>query len=362
MLNWSAKEGIKAYWKAKKLNPKITQEQALGIATAARKSALTESQTLGRQIHAAAKNHHDKQFIELEEDYKPYFEAYLRFVEKHNIQSLKQEEKVENHQLGYAGRFDHYCLFDGVKTLLDYKTGKSLRWYHGIQLEGYAEPLRRRGFDVDQKLVIHFDRKTRGWANPIECEVISYDTPYKSVESLMHAFHEKLHEVKKLKFYKIDWYERTDDEAIKKELEENSTSSESAPQSDVQGLPSGILDIVSSNSATPMGSPGLVLQPSYLYQEGKLPPLLSPESFPLVEDLLTTRRERQQEAPTDETSSHRTVIPLDKQSGVVRFDSSSPKSRTILKPLKRPSAKDTSHHPDEIELSSQRLRRLGIDV
>lgn len=267
------------------------------------------------------------------------------FYQQHNIKAKFEEYKVVNHQYGYAGRLDFYGQLDGKWVILDFKTSKSSRWTYGLQLACYRECIEKMGYPVEATYVVHIKPKVRGGVGT--AELIEYKYEFKHVKMALELFHLKLAHDPYVK-----WYERTDEDAIKKELtiklaqEVTQAAIEplSAPLTDVQGHQQETQDTSSINEQIrQMLVNGTHV--AYLGREGRQVLGTVARASESVEDLPTIHNSSQQEIPAGETSSHRVVIRPGNQSGVIRF-ASTETPRIVPEPYELPSERDISVDPE----------------
>jgi len=71
------------------------------------------------------------------EDYLSRFKGFRKFADKHNLETLGQNEIVYSKGLGVAGTLDWRGIIDGRRTIIDWKFTASLRKSVRIQLAFY---------------------------------------------------------------------------------------------------------------------------------------------------------------------------------------------------------------------------------
>jgi len=86
------------------------------------------------------------------------FLKYLAWRDKHEVKSIFLEKQSVSEMFQYGGTLDHYCLLDGVKTLIDYKTGKAIYSEQFYQLAAYKQLLNEEGYKVDQCIILRLGR------------------------------------------------------------------------------------------------------------------------------------------------------------------------------------------------------------
>jgi hypothetical protein len=86
------------------------------------------------------------------------FLKYLDWRDRHKIKSIFLEKQSVSELFQYGGTLDHYCLLDGIKTLIDYKTGKAIYTEQFYQLAAYKQLLNEEGYKVDQCIILRLGR------------------------------------------------------------------------------------------------------------------------------------------------------------------------------------------------------------
>jgi len=113
------------------------------LANAARKGTI---------VHNAIDNYLEFDVVDIPEEQKPYFDAFLSWKEEVNPEILATERKVYHKALRYAGMCDLLCRIDGKVTLVDYKTSHSIQpMLYPLQLEGYAKAWGTHGLKIDDQ-------------------------------------------------------------------------------------------------------------------------------------------------------------------------------------------------------------------
>ena len=86
------------------------------------------------------------------------FLKYLDWRDRHKIESIFLEKQSVSERHQYGGTLDHYCLLDGIPTLLDYKTGKAIYPEAFYQLSAYKNLLEEEGNEVKQCVILRLGR------------------------------------------------------------------------------------------------------------------------------------------------------------------------------------------------------------
>jgi hypothetical protein len=86
--------------------------------------------------------------------------GFLKWYGEHKVEFLNTEKIVYSKKYNYVGTFDVLMYVDGVLTLGDYKTGKSIYPETKLQLAGYDLALQEELKDliVKQYLILHFNK------------------------------------------------------------------------------------------------------------------------------------------------------------------------------------------------------------
>lgn len=86
------------------------------------------------------------------------FLKYLDWRDRQKIETIFLEKAIVSERHQYGGTLDHYCLLDGVPTLLDYKTGKAIYTEQFFQLAAYKNLLEENGNEVEQCIILRLGR------------------------------------------------------------------------------------------------------------------------------------------------------------------------------------------------------------
>lgn len=73
-------------------------------------------------------------FPELDPEGEQIVAQYEQLIQKYKIEPILNEVTVADTDAGWFGTFDSYCLVDGVPTMVDFKTSKSVQSEHKMQL------------------------------------------------------------------------------------------------------------------------------------------------------------------------------------------------------------------------------------
>lgn len=87
--------------------------------------------------------------------------CYLKFLDywKHyKPEVIFCEKQLVSEKYQFGGMLDNYCIIDGKRTLLDYKTGKAIYLEHFYQLAAYKLLLEENGYPVDVCTILRIGR------------------------------------------------------------------------------------------------------------------------------------------------------------------------------------------------------------
>ena len=87
------------------------------------------------------------------------FLSFLEWAKGKEIEPLALEIEAVSEILRYGGKFDFYGLIDGIKTLIDFKTGSGIYYEMGIQLSAYKNLLIENNLgDPEQCMIVRIPR------------------------------------------------------------------------------------------------------------------------------------------------------------------------------------------------------------
>lgn len=110
----------------------------------------------GTAVHSATECLDKLGTVSVEEEYRPYIEAYAAFRREHDVKWELIEHATYHPAHRYAGTIDRYGMVDGFITLLDIKT--TYRVYKPLcsaSLNLYRMMLEARGKGVERLLILH---------------------------------------------------------------------------------------------------------------------------------------------------------------------------------------------------------------
>lgn len=162
----------------------IRRVRLLGLgADSAKNRAADRGLAMHTALHTLATTGEPPNLGDYPAEQRPWITGAARLWLDTNPEPLEAEVIVCNPVLGYAGRLDFICRIDGLRTLLDYKSGKgriysSAHW----QSRAYADCLEYSGIDpVDRIWIAGVDDE--GGFQIEECSKSSED-----LAALVHVY------------------------------------------------------------------------------------------------------------------------------------------------------------------------------
>jgi hypothetical protein len=84
--------------------------------------------------------------------------SFHAWLATHEIEPIVVETPLVSSKLGYGGTIDLYCFLNGVPTLVDFKTGKTVVSEMFHQLAAYKNLLEENGSPVEQARILRIGR------------------------------------------------------------------------------------------------------------------------------------------------------------------------------------------------------------
>lgn len=134
----------------------IRRVRSLGLgADAARDDAGDRGTAIHLAMHTLATTGEAPNLGDYPGVWRPWVQGAVRAWLALDPEPIDSEFMVCNPDQGYAGRPDFFCLSDGLRTLVDYKTGKGKVYDRAhYQTRGYAEAFPPCGLEPPQRIVI----------------------------------------------------------------------------------------------------------------------------------------------------------------------------------------------------------------
>ena len=104
--------------------------------------------------------------------------SYYEWAKGHTVEPILTEASLVSEPYRFGGTIDCYCLLDGVRTLVDFKTGKAIWPEHLYQVAAYDMLLFDNGHPVDAVMILQIGRdETEGFST----RTITDRSPYFAV-------------------------------------------------------------------------------------------------------------------------------------------------------------------------------------
>lgn len=123
--------------------PSVTQimqplyEQVYGKADS---DASANGRSKGKEIHRAIDDYCEFGMIDISEEYKPYLDNFIRYIDEHQYEIVASEVMLCHPVYGYAGKIDIIVRNPkGEFVLIDNKTGDLQPKLHAVQLQAYTD-------------------------------------------------------------------------------------------------------------------------------------------------------------------------------------------------------------------------------
>ena len=123
--------------------PSVTQimqplyEQVYGKADS---DASDNGKSKGKEIHRAIDDYCEFGMIDISEEYKPYLDNFIRYIDEHQYEVVASEVMLWHPVYGYAGKIDIIVRNPkGEFVLIDNKTGDLQPKLHAVQLQAYTD-------------------------------------------------------------------------------------------------------------------------------------------------------------------------------------------------------------------------------
>lgn len=104
---------------------------------------------------------------------------YIEWEQNHDVKPIFNEKKLVSEIYQFGGTLDFYCEVDGVKTLIDFKSGSGIYGEHFCQTASYLELLEENGYEVEQIIILNIGRDAD---DPLQHAKINRETAYKYFE------------------------------------------------------------------------------------------------------------------------------------------------------------------------------------
>ena len=109
----------------------------------------------GTAIHNSIENYIDFGIIDIDEEYKGYFNGFLKWNSDAHPEFFASEFRLYHKLFQYAGTLDILAKIGTDIVLIDAKnTAQVVEMTCGVQLEAYAQALKSHDIAIDKKLIL----------------------------------------------------------------------------------------------------------------------------------------------------------------------------------------------------------------
>jgi len=170
LVNYQIEIGVREVIREIKAQKKfISQEEAIEVAHRGIEKELEKSTTFGSAIHRAIENFFEGKAIDLPTPrHQSFFDGFLYFFKQHQIEPLLIEKLLTCPHCGVATQVDWYGRIDGILTVIDWKTGRTIQPKVGLQLSCNRHVLEKNGYEVERTWANHLQP---GFSYPIEFNI-----------------------------------------------------------------------------------------------------------------------------------------------------------------------------------------------
>ena len=150
---------------------------------------------LGSRVHAAIDAHILGQTSILDEQSRPGYENFTKWLESSGVKMIMGDTAVASIKYGYGGKLDAIGEKNGQIVLLDWKTSNSFkgRESYSLQASAYAVAFTETyGIDVDYAYVVRFGKEIPGDIEVKEVDLCYGFTAFKSALELTKGMKSKL--------------------------------------------------------------------------------------------------------------------------------------------------------------------------
>lgn len=103
-------------------------------------NASDNGKSKGKEIHRAIDDYCDFGIIDISEEYRPYLDNFIRYIDEHQYEIVASEVMLYHPVYNYAGTIDIIVTDKkGEYGLIDNKTGDLQPKLHAVQLQAYTD-------------------------------------------------------------------------------------------------------------------------------------------------------------------------------------------------------------------------------
>lgn len=158
----------------------------------------SESKRVGILIHSMLEGYLERKDIDVEdytdEELDKAEKSFMKYVEwqrDHTIQPIYLEHKLISEEYKFGGIIDCYCLFDGVPTLVDFKTSKSISKEQWLQLSSYKQLLIENNYPLERVIIFDIPKDDGYYFNYGEITLEECDLYFEMFKALLSVYYAK---------------------------------------------------------------------------------------------------------------------------------------------------------------------------
>src|SRR5574344_451518 len=103
-------------------------------------NASDNGKSKGKEIHRAIDDYCEFGMIDISEEYKPYLDNFIRYIDEHQYEIVASEVMLCHPVYNYAGTIDIIVTDKkGEYGMIDNKTGDLQPKLHAVQLQAYTD-------------------------------------------------------------------------------------------------------------------------------------------------------------------------------------------------------------------------------
>lgn len=159
---------------------------------------VNEKAKVGELIHKIIQSRLLKQPLDVngysDEELRVAEKAFFRYVEwenKHIIENVEIEKELFSDTYKYMGRLDIYCKLDGLWTIIDIKTSKSINIEQEVQVSSYEQLVKENNLKVDRVMIINTGKEENSKLEIVEVPFDKISKYFKFFKALLDVYYIK---------------------------------------------------------------------------------------------------------------------------------------------------------------------------
>lgn len=159
---------------------------------------VNEKAKVGELIHKIIQSRLLKQPLDVngysDEELRVAEKAFFRYVEwekQHIIENVEIEKELFSDTYKYMGRLDVYCKLDGLWTIIDIKTSKSVNIEQEVQVSSYEQLVRENNLKVDRVMIINTGKEDNSNLQVVEVTQDKVSKYFKLFKLLVDVYYVK---------------------------------------------------------------------------------------------------------------------------------------------------------------------------